>query len=283
SGKSVVCKNHIYGGRRCSAHRWGLLQWVTYILFAAVVFGACSMLSAAEDISSGTNSKKTADSVDNGALHTVGDGSLISNEHTAKWRMFTDSGRDYFLQGNIEQAERFFESALQEAREGFGDRDPHVAAACNNLAEIYKINKKVDRAEPLYAEAIKILEEQFGEDDIRVGAAIDNFGQFCQLQRKLEKARQSYEIKHRVLGNGHAEYANTMYRLGTIYYLQGQVKDAVDLIVDSLHILEEAGEGESTLCIRRMKYLGQIYMKSKRFSEAQRLHRKILHVIELSK
>lgn len=31
------------------------------------------------------------------------------------------------------EAEKFFLSALQEAKEGFGDRDAHVASACNNL------------------------------------------------------------------------------------------------------------------------------------------------------
>lgn len=33
----------------------------------------------------------------------------------------------------MEEAEKFFLSALQEAKEGFGERDPHVASACNNL------------------------------------------------------------------------------------------------------------------------------------------------------
>jgi hypothetical protein len=33
----------------------------------------------------------------------------------------------------VEEAEKLFVSALQEAKEGFGQRDPHVASACNNL------------------------------------------------------------------------------------------------------------------------------------------------------
>lgn len=38
-----------------------------------------------------------------------------------------------FNQGKLEEAEKLFLSALQEAKEGFGDRDPHVASAYNNL------------------------------------------------------------------------------------------------------------------------------------------------------
>ncbi|KAD0676519.1 hypothetical protein E3N88_43875 [Mikania micrantha] len=35
--------------------------------------------------------------------------------------------------GKLEDAERLFMGALEEARQGFGERDPHVASACNNL------------------------------------------------------------------------------------------------------------------------------------------------------
>lgn len=31
------------------------------------------------------------------------------------------------------EAEKLFSSALTEAKKGFGERDPHVASACNNL------------------------------------------------------------------------------------------------------------------------------------------------------
>lgn len=40
------------------------------------------------------------------------------------------------LQGKLEEAENFFLSALQEAKEGFGAKDPHVASSCNNLVGI---------------------------------------------------------------------------------------------------------------------------------------------------
>ncbi|EFH44631.1 predicted protein [Arabidopsis lyrata subsp. lyrata] len=35
--------------------------------------------------------------------------------------------------GKLEPAERLFGSVIQEAKEGFGEKDPHVAPACNNL------------------------------------------------------------------------------------------------------------------------------------------------------
>lgn len=34
-------------------------------------------------------------------LRKIEDGSVISNIHTSKWRIFTDKGRDFFLQARI--------------------------------------------------------------------------------------------------------------------------------------------------------------------------------------
>ncbi|KAJ0974945.1 hypothetical protein J5N97_016910 [Dioscorea zingiberensis] len=220
-------------------------------------------------------------------LRRIEDGSVISNSHTSKWRIFTDNGRELFLKGKLDEAEKYFLLALQEAKEGFGIRDPHVASSCNNLAELYRVRKAFEKAEPLYLEAITILEESFGTDDIRVGAALHNLGQFYLVQRKLEQARACYEralkIEGRVLGYNHTEYANTMYHLGTVLHLQGKEKDSEALVKESIRILEEGGQGETMTCIRRMRYLSQMLLKSNRLVDAENLQRKILHILEISK
>ena len=56
------------------------------------------------------------------------------------------------LQGRTNEAEGYFKRALQEAKKGFGEADAHVAAACNNLAEFYRVTRQPEKAEPLYLE-----------------------------------------------------------------------------------------------------------------------------------
>ncbi|XP_073038627.1 uncharacterized protein [Primulina eburnea] len=264
-------------------HHTEALRWVFLPGSAVLILGMNSMPSRADDISIESTSKKGTSLADVSGLSKVEDVSVISNEHTSKWRVFTDSGRGFFMQGKFELAEKFFVSALQEAIEGFGESDPHVASACNNLAELYRIEKDFDKAEPLYMKAIHILEESFGPDDVRVGAAFHNLGQFFLVQRELEKARGCYETKRRVLGETNTDYADTMYHLGTVLYLEGKVKDSEDLILNSIRILEESGQGETIICIRRLQYLAQMYVKSNQFAEAEIFLRKILHMLELSK
>ncbi|XVF20495.1 hypothetical protein REPUB_Repub12eG0005400 [Reevesia pubescens] len=271
-----------YGGSWSTNHA-DLPIWIIISVQAAIILGinVNPVLADAESIE--TSPESDVQDANIVGLHKITDGSVISNEHTSKWRIFTDNGRDYSLQGKLEEAEKFFLSALQEAKEGFGERDPHVASSCNNLAELYRVKKAFDKAEPLYLEAISILEEAFGSEDIRVGVALHNLGQFYLGQRKLEEARMCYEIKGRVLGRGNIDYANTMYHLGTVLYLQGRLKDSEALIEDSIRILEEGGQGESMACVRRLRYLVQIYIKSNRIPEAENVQRKILHIMELSK
>ncbi|XP_060184300.1 protein KINESIN LIGHT CHAIN-RELATED 2 isoform X1 [Lycium barbarum] len=259
-------------------------RWIFLFGPAAVILGVNVSPALAEEVSTPA---PTGIDVEISGLRKIEDGSVVSNIHTSKWRVFTDSGRDLFLQGKLEEAEKLFLSALQEAKEGFGDRDPHVASAYNNLAELYRVEKAFNKAEPMYLEAINILEESFGQDDVRVAAALHNLGQFYLMQRKLEQARGVYEralkIKRRVLGEAHSDYADTMYHLGTVLYLQGKYKDSEALVRDSIRILEDGGQGESMICTKRMRQLAEIYIKSDRLEEAENVLRKILHIMELAK
>ncbi|XP_024955957.1 uncharacterized protein LOC102626616 isoform X6 [Citrus sinensis] len=119
------------------------------------------------------------------------------------------------------------------------------------------------------------------------GVAFHNLGQFYLVQRKLEDARTCYEralkIKGRVLGHGNIDYADTMYHLATVLYLQGKENDSEALFLESIRILEENGEGDSMTCIRRLRYLAQTYVKANRLTDAETVQRKILHIMESSK
>lgn len=56
----------------------------------------------------------------------------------------------WVTQGELRRAERFLKLALDEAKQGFGLDDPHVAAATQNLAELYRVSRQYDLAGPLY-------------------------------------------------------------------------------------------------------------------------------------
>ncbi|CAN6242335.1 unnamed protein product [Urochloa humidicola] len=272
------------GNFNCSSLR-KLVSSVGAVLIgqAALFLGVSNGYAfAQEDSVSPAASSEQAEGSATG-LQRIEDGSVVSNEHTVKWRIFTDNGRDFFQKRQLDEAEKLFQAALIEAKEGFGLRDPHVASALNNLAEFYRLKKEYEKAELLYLEAIEILEESFESDDIRVGTALHSLGICYHLQHKFAQAQTCYEIEGRVMGSGHPEYASTMYLLAKVLSLQGKRRDAESLTEESIRILEEAGLGESPTCIQRMRYLSMELIKSKRLAEAEIWQRKILHTLELSK
>eukprot|EP00250_Pteridium_aquilinum_P003374 c13688_g1_i1 orf=98-1870(+) len=210
-----------------------------------------------------------------------------SNIHTAKWRIFTDKARDLCSQGSFENAEKFFRKALEEAKLGFGEQDPHVASCYNNLAELFRMKKEYDKAEPLYLEAVHRLRQGSGVEDGSVGFALHNLGGFYLLQRKLKQAQGCYEealkIKGRALGLDHPEYANTMFHLGEVIRLQGHVNDGLALIKDSIRILEQIGLGNTSLAVKRLTRLSELLVFSGQLGEAEAVQRKVLQLLEFSK
>lgn len=56
------------------------------------------------------------------------------------------------MQRKLVEAEKYLKQALAEAKQGFGEDDPHVAGACNNLAELHRLKKEFHAAEVLYQE-----------------------------------------------------------------------------------------------------------------------------------
>lgn len=56
------------------------------------------------------------------------------------------------MQKKHEDAEKWYKQALVEAKKGFGEEDPHVGAACNNMAEHYRLTKQWQLARPMYDE-----------------------------------------------------------------------------------------------------------------------------------
>ena len=191
---------------------------------------------------------------------------------TAKWRVFTDRARDLHQQGRVEEAREFFRRALVEAEKGFGPDDEHLAASYQNLAELLRINGELDEAEELYLKAIGLLEmkskmkpeqeaekfegSSFVSAPIRAKALATTVDRLCGLYlhmrpKKLKVSRDCYRkalrLKIAAFGGDHIEVANTLANAAQVSRLEGDQKDAIDLLGQSLDCLlrNQGNEDES--------------------------------------
>lgn len=201
------------------------------------------------------------------------------NTGTAQWRVFTDVARDLARQGRTEEAEKYLVKAVEAAKKGFGDRDPHVASACQNLAEIYRLQRRYDLAAPLYDEALGILAEEYGPRDIRVAFALHNFAGFHFGQGDYETAAHYYEqalqVKLAAVGPGHSETSNTLFHLAEVRWAQGKKQEGIRLVRLSLNGLELQGASDEA-CARRRTRLAEMLLTQNEYKEAEPLLRKVL-------
>lgn len=63
-----------------------------------MISGADDYLVFAEEVSSQLSSNNEGEVANVVDLRKIDDGSVVSNEHTSKWRIFTDTARDFFMQ-----------------------------------------------------------------------------------------------------------------------------------------------------------------------------------------
>jgi len=205
--------------------------------------------------------------------------SIIGNEGTGQWRVFTDMARDLARQGRQAEAEQYLKRALEAAKKGFGETDPHVASACQNLAECYRIQQKYDLAGPLYDQALLILGKSYGPRDIRVAFALHNVAGYYFVQKNWDKASQYYEqalqVKIASVGPGHTETSNSQFHLGEVRWAQGKRKEAINLVKQSLDALEQQRASDAATSRRRMR-LADMYMDEGNYIDAEPLLRKLL-------
>lgn len=68
------------------------------LLFSSAILVFCGNVAMAEDDSI---KPRSGDNMDGSGLERIEDGSVVSNIHTSKWRVFTDSGREHFFQVDL--------------------------------------------------------------------------------------------------------------------------------------------------------------------------------------
>ena len=184
-----------------------------------------------------------------------------ANKSTARWRVYTDVARDLSSRGDLEAAGVYLRRALAEAKAGFGEKDPHVAAARNNLAELYRLQRRFDEAEKLYAVAAAALEKHYGAAHPAAGAAVHNLAG-CKLSRgDFAGAYRAYAAaaakKKEALGANHPDYATTLFHAAEAKRAGGEYAAAATLLEESVRVLDASGQGESAVACRRLERLAQ--------------------------
>ena len=92
-----------------------------------------------------------------------------------------------YKKGQVDDAIKIAEKALQVAEETFGEKHPYVSASLNNIALLYLSQREYDKAESYYERSLKIAEELLGENHPRLIDILEKMAQCCEAMGKYDK------------------------------------------------------------------------------------------------
>jgi len=151
-----------------------------------------------------------------------------------EWKVLNDQAIALYQKGDIDGAAQVGAKALEAASAVLGPEHLRVASMQNNLAAIYRLQKKYAEAEPLYLRALATREKALGPDDRLVGLTLSNLAALHDAQDHFEQAEKLYvralAIQDKALGPDHVESTAIANSLGELYLAQRRYEKAEPLL-----------------------------------------------------
>jgi CHAT domain-containing protein/tetratricopeptide (TPR) repeat protein len=170
---------------------------------------------------------------------------------------------------------------LEKTRGPF-DRD--VAAALNNLAELYGHQGQDAAAEPLLKRSIAILEKAVGLDSPVMAPELNNLAALYQRQERYADAeplfKRALAMREKSLPSSHPDLGQSLNNLATLYEKQGRHAESEPLFRRSLSIYEKAAGPEHPAVATLLNNLGQVDKVQGRYAEAEPLIKRSLAIRE---
>jgi tetratricopeptide (TPR) repeat protein len=200
-------------------------------------------------------------------------------------RLLNQAG--YYLAERAEygQAEPLYRRALAVREKLEGPEHPKTAQILNNLADLYRKQRRDAEAEPLQQRSLAIWEKTMGPNHPDTANSLNNLASLYDAQGRHKEAEPLFRRALEILENATPEpepsgLARTLNNLGGLYYAQGRYKEAEPLLQRALAISEEAlGPGHPDITYG-LNTLALLYDDQGRLEEAEPLFRRALEIRE---
>ncbi|CAH3153272.1 unnamed protein product, partial [Pocillopora meandrina] len=191
-------------------------------------------------------------------------------------------GTAHNYKGNLKQAKKYNESALDILLKQLGPQHVYVAACYDNLGTVYRHLGDLQQAQDYYARALDIRLKQLGPEHVNVAASYNSLGTVYSDLSDFRQAQDYYarslDIYVKQLGPKHVDVAASYNNLGTVYIEQGDFQQAKDYHARALDIcLKQLGPEHVDVAACCNK-LGTVYRHLGDFQQAKDYHARALDI-----
>ncbi|MEM9358918.1 MAG: tetratricopeptide repeat protein, partial [Pseudomonadota bacterium] len=214
----------------------------------------------------------------------IGSAAPLSHAQSDELEALNAQVAQLYRAGNYAKATGVAEQALQIAELQHDKNNVSVITSINNLAELYRVQRRYTEAEPLYKRILRAWKNSPSSYEPIIGKTLNHLADMFQVQGRYTEAEPLYKrslaIRERKLGPSHPDVGTTLNNLAELYRLQGRYTEAEPLFKRSLAIREKALATIHPNVGTTLNNLALLYLAQGRFAEAGPLFKRSLRVWE---
>jgi tetratricopeptide (TPR) repeat protein len=190
-----------------------------------------------------------------------------------------------FQQGWFEQAEPYFEQALEIRRKKLPTGHEDIIASLNNLSATYFFQRKYRQAKPLCEQLISTYEIVLGKEHPEVATCLINLGLIAMAEGKLDNAEQRFSEATSIRQSNYEPMdilvGNSLSHLGNAYFEQKQYEQASEKFKEALVILEAHHTLDNADLQAVVGKLVHSLEETAKFSELEQLYPRLINSTEI--
>lgn len=194
-------------------------------------------------------------------------------------RWLINLGGFYYETGAYQEAETFFETALQTYEERLTGQEAPYIEALENLANLYKNQGRYSEAEKLYRKALGICKKTFGENHFTYTNLQNDLASLYKSLGRFEEAEKIYKQNLQTLaaqGEETLQYAQILNDIAILYRDAGKFAETEPLLNKALAIRKKILGEKSAEYAETLQNLASLYKLMGRYQEAANKYQKVL-------
>jgi tetratricopeptide (TPR) repeat protein len=192
--------------------------------------------------------------------------------HAQSWEKSIIRSKEYSSAGNYQEAIKYAQLSLEQARLEFGENNREYAVSLSFLCSYYEAVGDYKSAETANIEALEKLKSIFGKYHPDYATSLNNLATLYVTIGNYEKAElfliETNKLRKSVISKNHPDYTQGLNNLAKLYFIEGKTTQAEKLYLEVLEIYNSTLEEDHPNNIQLLKNLAKNYVLMGNYNKA---------------